>query len=555
MRWGFNTITYARPLRWIMALLDEDVVPFALGPLKSGRQVYGHRVHGPGPYDLDTAANYERMLGGKCSVVADASRRMQMVREGGDALAKAAGGNVRWKDSLLEEVSGLVECPVPLLGDFDPSYLEIPEEVLLTSMETNQKSFGVAGPDGRLLPHFLTVLNIKPANINLVKRGWERVLKARLEDARFFWREDLSTSLDAWLEKLDHVIFIGPLGSMGDKARRLAKLCQWLAESLAPEDLDPAEAARAGLLAKADLVSSMVGEFDTLQGIMGGIYAAKAGESPIVAQAIKEQYLPAGPDTPLPACDAGAILSIADKADALVGCFGLDRVPTGAAAPIGLRRCALGIIRILVARNWQMDISRLFARARVFYGDIKWKLSPEDALKKLNEFLLARQRNYFISLGYETAFVDAVLTADSHNPANVKARLDALVAFGKKDGFTKAVQTLKRVENMGKKARTDTNGSRDKNLIWDKNLVIDAAEKALSAKLEELLPRLDSSLEKGEYDGALAGLEELSKPVDDFFADVLVLCEDEALRQNRLNMLKSIYSRFERIARFSKIQI
>lgn len=550
MRWGSNTIFYARPLRWIAALLDDAVVPFAVGPAVAGRAIYGHRVHGPGPFELDHAANYEKLLAEKAHVVAEAAERKRIVRQGGDALARAAGGEILWKDSLLDEVSGLVEYPVPILGDFDPAYLEIPEEVLLTSMETHQKSFGLRGPDGRLLPHFLTALNLRPASMELVKNGWERVLKARLEDARFFWRADLADTFDVWLKKLGHVIFVGGLGSMGDKCRRLERLCRQLALDLAPAGLDPDQAARAGLLAKADLVSAMVGEFDTLQGIMGGIYAAKAGEQPAVAEALKEQYLPAGPDTPLPASAGGAILSLADKADTLAGCFGLNKIPTGAADPNGLRRCALGIIRILAARGWHVDLGVLLRQARELYGaDIKWKLNVEETLGRLLEFFRLRLRNYFMQLGYDTVLVDAALAAGSRDPADVKARLEALAAFGRQENFLASAQTLKRIENMGRKADCESD------IAWDDKLLSDPSEKALAAALAGLLPKLDRLLAQGDYAAALAVLDELRQPVNAFFDNVLVLCDEAGRRRNRLALLNAIRSRFARIAAFSAMQI
>lgn len=549
MRWGENIIFYARPLRWILALLDADVVPFTVGPIKSDRYVTGHRVHGPGPFALDHADNYEQLIVEQGKVTVDRAARQQIICEVGSALAKAAGGEVIWKDTLLTEVAGLVEHPVPLLGDFDPSYLEIPEEVLLTSMETHQKSFGLRGQDGKLLPHFLTVLNITPKDAKLVKRGWERVLRARLEDARFFWREDMQSTFASWLEKLNHVIFIGPLGSMGDKSRRLEKLCRWLADNLEPDNIDAAQAARAGALAKADLVSSMVGEFDTLQGIMGGIYAARAGESQIVVQAIREQYLPAGPETPLPDSIGGAILSVADKTDTLAGCFGLNKIPTGAADPNGLRRCALGIIRILIDRNWQLDLLELFRKARNLYGDIAWKLNADEEEKKLLDFMHGRLRNYFISQGYDTLLVDAVLAAGGNNPSDAKARLDALTAFCKKPGYLHAAQTLKRVENMGKKASANAECG------WDSSALTEPAEKYLSDTLGKLLPKLDIALDAGKYAEVLGSLEDLRAPVDNFFDNVLVLCENANLRENRLQMLNALRSRYARIAQFSGLQI
>ncbi len=277
MHWGSGDFIFARPIRWIVALFDEQVVPFAVGGVQSGRETFGHREHGPGPFTLNAPADYDAVME-KAGVTPSAAARRAAIVARGNEQAAAAGGTVIWKDSLLDEVQGLCEHPVPLLGDIEPCYLEVPREVLLTSMETHQKSFGVQGPDGSLLPHFLTVLNMTPPDRELVKKGWERVLRARLEDARFFWRTDLSASFDDWLQSLDAVIFLASLGSMGDKSRRIAALCQWLAQNVRPADkpetpfgVNEDDAARAGILSKADLVSAMVGEFDTLQGIMGGI--------------------------------------------------------------------------------------------------------------------------------------------------------------------------------------------------------------------------------------------------------------------------------------------
>lgn len=333
MRWGAHAFAYARPLHWILALLDADVVPFSVGPVISGRETRGHRIHGPGPFAVEHANQYLTVVADSCAVTLDPAERRRAIVQSGEAQACHVGGQVLWKNSLLDEVQGLSEHPVPLLGDFDPAYLEVPREVLLTSMESHQKSFGVENREGGLLPHFLTVLNLTPEDTELVKRGWERVLRARLEDARFFWRADLRENFELWLEKLDQVIFIGALGSMGDKTRRLETLCRWLAERCAPKFT--AQAARAGRLSKADLVTGLVGEFDSLQGVMGGIYAERKGEPQAVANALKEQYLPAGPDSPLPQCALGALLSLADKADTLAGCFGLGMIPTGAADPNG----------------------------------------------------------------------------------------------------------------------------------------------------------------------------------------------------------------------------
>lgn len=548
MRWGSNRVTFARPLRWLLALLDSDVVTFQYGPLEAGRKTWGHRVHGQGPFEVPSAKAYEDIISKQGSVILDSNERKALIREKGDFLADKVNGKITWNDKLLAEVAGLVEHPEPLLGEFDPAFLEIPEEVLLTSMETHQKSFGVRDISGKLLPYFLTVLNLTPKDTNLVKKGWERVLRARLEDARFFWRADLEQKPEAWLEKLEDVIYIGPLGSMGDKARRLEKLCEWLAWQLVPNELTAREAARAGRLAKADLVSAMVCEFDTLQGIMGGIYARKNGESENISVAISEHYLPSGPESPVPASDLGAIVSIADKADALAGCFGLNKIPTGAADPNGLRRCALGIIRILIKKGWHLDLAELFKKSRELYGEKKWKLSPENATQELLEFLRGRLRNYFINLGYSPQMVEAVLAAGKPDPTDIQARLDAILAFSKKGNFLEASQTLKRIENISRKAENLQER-------WQESLLVEKEEKALAEALASNLPQVDNLLAQNDYDGAFRILEDLRKPVDEFFDGVLVMSEDKDAQANRLALLNSIASRYGKIASFSLLQL
>ena len=552
MRWGSHKLAYARPLQWILALLDENVVCFDLGHLQAGRETRGHRVHGPGPFVVDSAESYLKVLAGSCGVMLDPAERRQHIRQGGDEAAAAVGGRVLWQEPLLDEVQGLAEHPVPLLGSFDAIYLEVPREVLLTSMESHQKSFGVEDAQGQLLPNFLTVANVDSQDVEVVRHGWERVLRARLEDARFFWNTDLKDNVEDWLTRLDSVIFIGSLGSVGDKTRRLAALCRWLAECCKADDPSLAEAAeRAGRLSKADLVSGMVGEFDTLQGIMGGIYAARRGESPAVAQALKEQYLPAGPDSPVPTSLLGALLSLADKADTLVGCFGLGMIPTGAADPNGLRRCALGIIRILLEFGLRLDVSAIFDKARQLYGAQEWKLPPEQAQEKLQEFFVARLRNYYLTQGQDTLLVDAVLNASAADLPDTQARLAALTSFSQAPGYAEAVQTFKRVANIVRKQAA----AEDLPETWDAALLQEEAEKALARTLADLLPRLDSLCREGQYSLVLESLKEVRPVVDAFFDGTMVMCEDSTLRHNRLTMLKALGSRFARLADFAALQI
>ena len=340
MRWGTYSLAYARPLRWVLALLDDQVVPFALGLTSGGKPRPPHP--GPGPFAV------ARQEFCPCLPVPAASRWTTREREiivaGGEAQAAAVQGKILWKDSLLDEVQGLTEHPVPLLADFDPAYLEVPREVLLTSMESHQKSFGIEGPDGKLLPYFLTVLNLTPEDMGLVKRGWERVLRARLEDARFFWRADLRESFEHWLQKLDAVIFIRRSGEHGRQDQTAGKTVPLAGQGLRAAAGRSVDAARPGGF-QADLVSAMVGGVRHLQG-RHGRHLRRAERERHGGLRSGRQCPPAGPA--LNDQSGGGAALVADKADTLAGCFGLGMIPTGAADPNGLRRCAAGIIRIML---------------------------------------------------------------------------------------------------------------------------------------------------------------------------------------------------------------
>lgn len=557
MRWGSGEFTFARPIRWILALMGTTPLSFTVGETTAGNLTYGHRVHGPGPFAVADAEEFFTTMEQRCGIVVKSADRRRMIKERGNALAGEKNGTVLWEEALLDEVQGLCERPVPILGSFDSSYLAVPREVLLTSMESHQKSFGLESENGRLLPYFLTVLNISPSDQALVKKGWERVLRARLEDARFFWETDLAAGFNPWLSALDTVIFLAPLGSMGDKTRRIEHLCAWLADTVrcnSPEvSVAKNEAMRAGRLSKADLVSAMVKEFDTLQGVMGGIYAAHFGESPVVSKAIAEQYLPAGPDSPVPASLCGALLSIADKADTLVGCFGLGMIPTGAADPYGLRRAALGIARIIQEKGLRLNVADLFAKALEGYGQRNWKILPEQALPRLGEFFSLRLKNHLSSSGAETLLVEAALQAGSHDVWAVSARLSALTAFSKAPDFAQSVLTFKRAANIIRKQNQDDTLELSGRYLSD--LFTDEAEKALAAELERLSPIFDDLWREDNFSELFSLLRALRPFVDAFFEQVMVMCEDEALRRNRLNLLHSLVERLGRLADFSALQM
>ncbi|MDR2050689.1 MAG: glycine--tRNA ligase subunit beta [Deltaproteobacteria bacterium] len=551
MRWGSGNFTFARPLRWILALLDGEIIPFKAGDTASGRCSRGHRVHGPGPFVLDEASRYLALLREKGGLVPDGGERISLIRKSGDRLALEAGGKVIWNDSLLREVRGLCERPVPLLGSFDPGFLEMPRPVLLTSMEHHQKSFGLEDGQGRLLPHFLTVLNLVPPDTALVRKGWERVLRARLEDARFFWHSDLRDNFEIWLERLDKVVFLAGLGSMGEKARRLGALSAKIAGKLL---CSPEDAARAGLLAKADLVTQMVGEFDTLQGIMGSIYAAEKGEKPTVSAALAEQYLPAGPDSPLPSTLCGTVISLADKADSLAGCFALGLAPTGTADPYSLRRAALGIARILVEKKLRLDAPELFAQALELYGERGWKFPGREILERLNEFFAQRLKNYFTGQGAETLLAESVISAGWHDAWGAAARLEALKRFSRRPEFAEAVLTFKRPANILRKQGTHAllqAGESD----FDPSLLRETAEKNLAQVLEELKPLFDELLAKDDFDALFARLSVLKPLVDAFFNEVMVMCEDERIRLNRLKLLRSLVDRLRSLTDFDALQV
>ncbi len=554
MKWGSLEFLFGRPLRWVLALLDADIVPIEIAGLSSGRITHGHRVLGPGPWTVDSAADYFDVIRDKANVVLDARERLEMVRSEGDRIASGVGGSVVWDDGLLLEVANLVEYPRPILADFAPLYLELPKEVLLTSMQSHQKSFGIQKPDGSLLPHFLTTLNIEPTDMAVVKKGWERVLKARLEDARFFWTADLAAPQSKWLDKLDKVVFLGPLGSMGDKSRRLEKLCGRLALAVASKDAPEADLRRAGRLAKADLMSEMVYEFDSLQGVMGGIYAARKGESAVVAQAIAEQYLPAGPDSPVPATLSGALLAIADKADTLAGCFGLGMIPTGAADPYALRRAALGISRIVMEHGLRLRLDELLSWAQEGYEGVKWKLAPAEAQAKMLDFFAQRLRALFAGgQDVDSRVADAALGAGFVDIRTLKARFDALAAFSQADDFGQAVLTFKRADNIIRKQGGEAGAALSAE-VQDALLEMDK-ERELARKLRETAQRYEQMWKADDFAGILGQLRELRPAVDAFFDGVMVMAEDPALRQNRLNLLFSLVDRMKAVADFGALQV
>lgn len=548
MQWIGKDCTFGRPVRWILALLDTEIVPFAFAGLQAGNQTCGHRVLGPGPFTVPHADAYAETVRTQGHVLLQATERKAVIRTQGEKLAAEIGASVEWSDALLNQVANLVETPCPILGKFDEKFLALPDAVLLTSMETHQKSFGLRSPDGALLPWFLTATNIISREPALVRKGWERVLRARLEDARFFWEADSAAHFDTWLDKLNRVIFIGPLGTMGDKSRRLAAMAPYLAQQVAPDLASELE--RAGHLAKADLVSEMVYEFDDLQGIMGGIYARQKGESETVAQALAEQYLPAGADSPVPSSLPGALLSLADKLDNLVGCFGLGMMPTGTADPYALRRNALGVIRIILDHGFHLSLRALLQEAQGSYSGVQWKLAPAEALDTLLDFFAHRLRAFWSAQGVETVILDAALAVGCDDITDTWARVQALVALSQEADFEASVLTFKRVANIiRKQADASLTGQVDAQLFEHE------AERALWAVVTTVEPEWASLAAARKYPAMLAMLQRLKPAVDSFFDQVMVMCDDQAVRANRLNLLLRVLTPLSQVADFGKLQV
>lgn len=552
MRWGSRDFAFGRPVHWFLALLGDAVVPFELDGIVSGRATQGQRIMGPGPFEVPSAPAYFSIIRDQGKVVLDARERESLVRSQAEALAKEAGGTAVINPALLTEVTGLTEHPLVMLGRFDPKFLAVPREVLITSMESHQKSFAVENAKGALLPVFLTTLGLVPGDPELVRQGWQRVLTARLEDARFFWEADLAADTEAWLKKLESVVFLAGLGSVRDKSRRLERLCGLVAEQAGNPEI-VLEASQAGGLAKVDLVSDMVGEFAELQGVMGGIYLRRKGQSATVSQAIAEQYLPAGPDSPVPASLVGAIVSMADKADTLAGCFGLDMAPTGAADPYALRRAALGICRILIEHGLHLNLMELFQSAIDGYGDVKFKVDRTRALAKLLDFFGQRLRAFFTGRGYDTLVVEAAVGASFNDVAALAARLDALAAFAATADFGQAVLTFKRAANIIRKQGSEAGQPLSGQVKAE--LLVEQAEQDLAGACADVFPRFDALFSAGDYAAVLALLHELRPTVDAFFDHVMVMCEAPDLRANRLNLLKSLVDRLGRVADFAALQV
>ncbi len=539
MRWADLEVRFARPVHWIVALFDNSVVPFSFGPITSGNVSRGHRFMANQPFPVRDFAHYleecERHF-----VIVDQERRQEIIRKEVHRSAKATGGHLLPDEALLDEVTYLVEYPSAIAGSIPAEFLVVPKEVLITSMRSHQRYFSVVDEAGKLLPHFITVTNTLAEDPSVVVKGNERVLRARLSDARFFFDEDRKVTLASRVEQLKSVVYQQKLGTSYEKMERFRALAELLADQLNPAV--KTLASRAALLCKADLVSGMVGEFPEVQGIMGREYALHDGEEPAVAQAIAEHYLPIQAGGDLPTSDAGAFVSLADKLDTICGCFGVGLIPTGAADPYALRRATIGIISIITDKGYRLSLTSLLEGALT---QLSAKLNrPQSAVQTdVLEFFRGRLVNLLVN-EHPADVVEAAVSAGFDDLTDTVARVKALASFRQRDDYQSLTAAFKRVCNIVKEGI---------DAPVDPALFEDEAEHTLYQAFQGAKVKVTADTPRQAYLEALTEIAGIRWAVDGFFDAVMVMAEDAKIRTNRLALLTAVSRLFTKIADFAKL--
>lgn len=541
MRWAYFNTRFARPIRWLLTLFGEQIVPLKVENVASSNSTWGHRFLSSGPIQVDGITAYFNILENNY-VILDQDRRREIIWQQVQKVAADQGGKAMENDELLEEINYLVEYPTAFFGSFSPSYLEVPPEVLTTSMIEHQRYFPVFDSQGQLLPGFIGVRNGTDYCLDKVRSGNERVIKARLEDALFFWKEDTQKSLDDMAAGLKDVLFHERLGSLQDKVDRLKKLAVFLGQASGMSGAGRLE--RAVALCKADLLSSMVYEFPELQGIMGRYYALAGGEDQEVAQAILEHYLPRYAGGELPVTPTGMVLSLAEKFDNLVGCFAIGIRPTGSQDPYALRRQALGIVNIVLERSLDIDIKECCLAAYDNFEGINPENSREGTAREVLEFILQRLRGVLLERGCSYDVIDAVLQLAPQDLRDVRERVDCLQAFKQDPLFEDFMVVFNRSNNLSRKWEQDR---------VDESVLQNASEIALYQALKDTEKRLQPLLKAREYNKALMQLAALRTFIDSFFEAVMVMVENDDLKAARLGMLRKTTALCKQVADFSKL--
>ena len=545
MRWGAGDAEFVRPVHWVVLLHGARVVKGKILSIPTGGCTRGHRFHSPEPLTIPHPDEYAAILRDLGWVLADFAGRRAEVRRQVLKAARRRRGTALIDDALLDEVTGLVEWPYALAGEFDPEFLELPSEVLISCMRDHQKYFPVRDAGGALLPYFVTVANIKTKSLHRVRSGNERVLRARLQDARFFWDSDRKQTLAERRTALRGVLFHKRLGSVWDKSERLGDLCAFLAAELG---LPHATCERAAHLAKADLVTDMVGEFPELQGTMGRYYACLDGEPEAVAEAIGAHYQPRFAGDELPSGVIAQAVAIADKVDTLVGVFAAGEEPTGDKDPYGLRRAAVGVLRIVIEKQLDLDLRGLLQwSARLYAVADLDRLARDRAPARAFDFVMDRLRTYYLDRGFRSDEIDAVAACGTPRPLDFDQRLKAIAVFRGFDEAADLAVASKRIRNILRKAADDLPDHVDPALLEV------AEEKRLAADVDALAKQVTRAFVRRDYPDALKRLAGLRDAVDQFFDTVLVMTDDAPLRRNRLALLKRLNELFLGAADISKL--
>jgi glycyl-tRNA synthetase beta chain len=556
MTWtGLDGVRFIRPIRWIVGLANRKPLKFSFAGVPSGDTTRGHRFLGKGPAPLRVKdfADYEKQLRANGVIVRPAERAEKISKELG-ASAKKGGFKIHEDQELLKLVTYLNECPSLLQGDFDPAYLSLPDEILITVMRGHQKYFAVEKRNGEVAPHFLAVINLPKDPKGLIRAGHEKVLRARLADAQFFWESDQKCRLADYLPKLERVVYESRLGSYRDKVERIRSIARWPTEqwfNLGMAQARVAEADRAAELCKGDLATEMVREFTELQGVVGGLYARAQGESEDVADAIYDHYRPVGLDDPIPRNLTGCAVALADKLDSIVGCFAVGLVPTGSSDPFALRRAALGIVKIILEKKLPVSLaSAVSAAAKALLANPpKRSISPGQE-KQVLDFLtdrarfVLRERERF---GYDE--VNAVFRADADDLVDAQKRLLALRALRKSKNFEPLAVSFKRIRNILEKS----DFQRQAGPSVQAELFEHDSERALFSAMRAAAAKVQTDKRAGKYQEALEAIAGMRKAVDDFFEHVMVMAEDEKIRKNRLALLSELLREFTTIADFSEL--
>lgn len=544
MRWGSGDAEFVRPVKWLVVMHGDQVVPCSVLGVGSSNTSIGHRFHSTGEITISSADQYQQTLLEKGHVIADFSERKDLILKLSQDAAHKLGGHIEDDPSLLDEVTGLVEYPSVIVGNFEETFLEVPQECLVSSMRDHQKYLHVVDDNGKLMPHFITMSNIKSSNPKQVKQGNEKVLRARLSDAQFFWQSDQNIKLEERLEKLSSVMFHAKLGSTFDKAYRIEQLSGKIATLL---QADAQLAQRGALLAKADLVSNMVVEFDELQGVMGHYYADLDGEPSTVGECIEQHYWPKFAGDQLPVSLEAQAVALADKLDSLVGIYNAAGAPTGDKDPYALRRAALSILRILIEKNHSLDLNELIRLTASTYQQQSLEVDSETQ-QNISNFIQGRLLPLYQSKNVATLPIKSVLAVPSSKPLDFHQRLLAIVAFSDSAEAQDLAAANKRISNILKKQSTKITNEISVTALTE------ADEIGLHDALTEIEDDCQQLFDQGKYQQGLTKLANLRTPVDDFFENVMVMSDKPAEQANRLALLKRLQDLFLRVADISVLQ-